>query len=227
MKIDVLDKGFVELVDKLGGDLTTVNSARVSFGKRKKTLSKKDENLVEFLAKERHFSPFRHTVFQFHIKCPEFVARQWYKHIVGSDYTFKDTAWNEISGRYVVLEDEFYVPSFWRKQSLNNKQASLNEEIYDTEKAQSVYEKSLNKSYESYRKLISLGVAKEIARGVIPISFYTEFYWTASLQAVQNFIVLRDDKHAQWEIKEYAVALKTLVKEIAPVSLEKMLECSK
>ena len=109
LKIDVLDKGFVEVVDSLGSDLTVVNSVRVSFGKRKKKWDKSDEKLVNYLAKHKHYSPFRHLQIQFHIKAPEFVMRQWYKHIVGiettSNSSTKDHAWNEISGRYVQYQD--------------------------------------------------------------------------------------------------------------------------
>ena len=108
MKSQVLDKGFIEVVDSLGNDLTVVNSARVSFGKRKKKWDKSDERLVRYLAKYKHYSPFRHLQVQFHIKAPEFVMRQWYKHVVGIETTSssstKDHAWNEISGRYVPVE---------------------------------------------------------------------------------------------------------------------------
>ena len=127
MKKKVLDKGFIEVVDTLGNDLTVVNSARVSFGKRKETWTKSDERLVRYLSKYKHYSPFRHLQVQFHVKAPEFVMRQWYKHVVGiettSNSSTKDHAWNEISGRYVEVED-FYTPEVWRKQSEDNKQAS-------------------------------------------------------------------------------------------------------
>ena len=127
MKSQVLDKGFIEVVDSLGNDLTVVNSARVSFGKRKEKWDKSDERLVRYLAKYKHYSPFRHLQVQFHVKAPEFVMRQWYKHVVGiettSSHVTKDHAWNEISGRYVPY-DEFYMPTEFRKQSDDNKQAS-------------------------------------------------------------------------------------------------------
>ena len=114
-------------MDSLGDDLTVVNSARVSFGKRKKKWDKSDEKLVRFLAKYKHYSPFRHLQVQFHIKAPEFVMRQWYKHVVGietsSSSSTKDHAWNEISGRYVPVED-FYTPEVFRQQSEDNKQAT-------------------------------------------------------------------------------------------------------
>ena len=127
MKSQVLDKGFIEVVDSLGNDLTVVNSARVSFGKRKTKWDKSDERLVRYLAKYKHYSPFRHLQVQFHIKAPEFVMRQWYKHVVGIETTSnsatKDHAWNEISGRYVEYSD-FYMPENFRAQSEDNKQAS-------------------------------------------------------------------------------------------------------
>ena len=115
----VLDKGFIEVIDHLGNDLTVSNSARVSFGKRKVKYDKSDERLVRYLAKNKHYSPFRHLMVQFHIKAPEFVMRQWYKHVVGAETTSssltKDHAWNEISGRYVPVE-EYYIPKNWRQQ---------------------------------------------------------------------------------------------------------------
>jgi thymidylate synthase (FAD) len=209
--------GFIELLDKLGSDLTIVNSARVSFGKRKTELDEGDIKLIKYLAKNKHWSPFRHVQFQFHIKAPEIVGRQFYKHIVGSDYTFKDHAWNEISGRYVVYEEEFYVPPRWRKQSKDNKQASVDEEVDNPINTGSLYLDALSHSYKAYRMLIEVyGLSKEQARGVLPVSFYTEWYWTASLQAVMNFIKLRDHSHAQWEIRQYAVAMRDMVDSVVP-----------
>lgn len=126
-KSEILDKGFIQVIDKLGDDLTVVNSARVSFGKRKEKYDDNDRKLVKYLAKNKHWSPFRHMLVQFHVKAPEFVMRQWYKHVVGIETTSsssaKDHAWNEISGRYVPVTD-FYTPDNWRKQSEDNKQAS-------------------------------------------------------------------------------------------------------
>ena len=144
-KHEVLDKGFIEVLDSLGNDLTVANSARVSFGKRKKTYDKSDERLVRYLAKHKHFSPFRHLVVQFHIKAPEFVMRQWYKHVVGnetpSSYPTKDHAWNEISGRYVPVE-EYYIPENWRQQSEDSKQASVGA-IAEQEEAADTYKTAL------------------------------------------------------------------------------------
>ena len=225
IKSDVLDKGFIEVVDSLGNDLTVVNSARVSFGKRKEKFDKSDERLVRYLAKHKHYSPFRHLQVQFHIKAPEFVMRQWYKHVVGIETTSngstKDHAWNEISGRYVPVE-EYYIPQIWRKQSDDNKQAS--EGVLDTEqnkKAIHYYETALTTTMNMYYRLINdLGVAKEQARVILPLSQYTEVYWTASFQAIMNFIELRNEKTSQIEIQEYAKVLLQQMKEVFPKTTE-------
>ena len=218
MKTKVLDKGFIEVVDSLGNDLTVVNSARVSFGKRKTKWDKGDERLVRYLAKYKHYSPFRHLQVQFHIKAPEFVMRQWYKHVVGiettSNSSVKDHAWNEISGRYVPVED-YYIPSVFRKQSEDNKQASEGE-IESQELADMIWTSTLKSTTDAYEGLLKLGVAKEQARAMLPLSQYTEVYWTASFQAIMNFIELRNEKTSQWEIQEYARVLLELMRETFP-----------
>ena len=218
LKTNVLDKGFIEVVDSLGSDLTVVNSARVSFGKRKTTYDDVDRVLVEFLAENKHWSPFRHLVVQYHVKAPEFVMRQWYKHVIGietssSSFT-KDHAWNEISGRYVPVND-FYEPANWRKQSKDNRQASEGS-IDDQVSAREVFQKTMSFLFDSYNKLLDLGVAKEQARIMLPLNQYTEVYWTASFQAIMNFIDLRDEPSAQWEIREYAKVIKDMMLKIYP-----------
>jgi len=214
----VLDKGFIEVLDSLGNDLTVANSARVSFGKRKKTYDKGDERLVRYLAKHKHFSPFRHLVVQFHIKAPEFVTRQLYKHVVGIETTSssitKDHAWNEVSQRYVPV-DEFYMPETWRAQSEDSKQASSGT-IKEQEEATEAYAAAIQVGKHYYEKLLEMGVAKEQARALLPLSCYTELYWTASFQAVCNFIELRDKPDAQWEIRQYAIVLKKMLHELYP-----------
>ncbi len=218
VKIEILDKGFIQVIDKLGDDLTVVNSARVSFGKRKEKYDENDRKLVKYLAKNKHWSPFRHMLVQFHVKAPEFVMRQWYKHVVGIETTStssaKDHAWNEISGRYVPVTD-FYVPDNWRKQSDNNKQASQGS-IDDQNAAKETFESVMKYILDSYQKLLDLGVAKEQARLILPLNQYTEVYWTASFQAIMNFIDLRDESTAQWEIQQYAKAMKELMMDIYP-----------
>ena len=196
---NVLDKGFIEVVDSLGDDLTVVNSARVSFGKRKKKWDKSDEKLVRFLA-------------------PEFVMRQWYKHVVGietsSSSSTKDHAWNEISGRYVPVED-FYTPEVFRQQSEDNKQATEGA-VKDQDSAKHHWEQAMFHAKEQYQKLLNMGVGKEQARAILPLNQYTEVYWTASFQAVMNFIELRNEKTSQWEIQEYAKVLLELMHNTFP-----------
>ena len=220
MKIKVLDKGYIEVVDKLGDDLTVVNSARVSFGKRKEVWDEKDAKLVRYLAKNKHFSPFRHLQIQLNIKAPEFVMRQLFRHVVGieatSNYPTKDTPWNEISGRYVPVK-EYYYPEVWRKQSQDNKQASEGKLDYDgQETASSLYRTGINETKRIYEELVNLGVAKEQARSILPLSQYTQVWWTASFQSIMNFIELRDEPTAQVEIQEYARALKKIMLDAFP-----------
>lgn len=214
MKIDVLDKGYIELVDKLGDDLTPVNAARVSFDGHSDEWSNGDYRLTKYLIKHKHFSPFRHQHCMFIIKAPEFVMRQWYKHVVGAETTSahstKDHAWNEISGRYVPY-DEFYSPLEFRKQSEDNKQASdglIDEQIL----ARTLWCEAQEKAIDSYKKMLEMGVAKEQARSILPLTLYTKVYWTASFQAIMNFIELRDEKTSQYEIREYAKVLKYIMK---------------
>jgi len=224
MKKQVLDKGFVEVIDTLGSDLTVVNSARVSFGKRKEVYDDSDRALVKFLAKYKHFSPFRHMVVQFHLKAPEFVMRQWYKHVVGiettSSYPTKDHAWNEISGRYTPVSD-YYIPEVWRKQSQDNKQASEGElDDLQQKRMNHLYDRYLKDVERVYETMVQTGMAKEQARIVLPLSQYTEVYWTASFQAIMNFIELRDETTAQWEIQQYAKCLKEMMYDIYPETVK-------
>ena len=218
MIIDVLDKGYIEVVDTLGDDLTPVNAARVSFGGRSDKFTNKDRRLSKFLIKHKHFSPFRHQHVMMIIKAPEFVMRQWYKHVVGIETTSssvtKDHAWNEISGRYVEVE-EYYVPEVYRAQSDDNKQASEGE-VEDQKGALQSWEDSIVHAKIFYEGLLRRGVAKEQARAVLPLSQYTQVWWTASFQSIMNFIELRDEKTAQVEIQEYARALKEIMLEKFP-----------
>jgi len=218
MKIDVLDKGYIEVVDKLGDDLTPVNAARVSFGGRSDTFEEKDRKLSKFLIKHKHFSPFRHQHIQVIIKAPEFVMRQWYKHVVGiettSSHVTKDHAWNEISGRYVPY-DEFYEPTEFRKQSEDNKQAS-DGLVEDQVSATIKWRTAQMKLIETYKEFLDMGMAKEQARSILPLTVYTKVWWTASFQSVMNFIELRDEKTSQVEIQEYARALKSIMLDSFP-----------
>ena len=218
MKIDVLDKGYIEVVDSLGDDLTPVNAARVSFDGFSDTFEDKDRKLSRFLIKHKHHSPFRHQHAMFIIKAPEFVMRQWYKHVVGiettSSHVTKDHAWNEISGRYVPY-DEFYEPTEFRKQSEDNKQAS-DGLIEDQVSATIKWRETQMKTIETYNQLLEMGVAREQARSILPLTVYTKVWWTASFQSIMNFIELRDEPTSQVEIQEYARAMKKIVLTLFP-----------
>ena len=213
MKKTILDKGYIEIVDSLGDDLTPVNAARVSFGGFSKKFTDKDRKLSKFLIKHKHHSPFRHQTIQVIIKAPEFVMRQWYKHVVGiettSSHVTKDHAWNEVSGRYVPYE-EFYLPTEFRKQSEDNKQASdglVEDQIKTTMKWRDVQSVLI----KTYNELLDMGVAREQARSILPLTVYTKVWWTASFQSVMNFIELRDEPTSQVEIQEYARAMRKIM----------------
>ena len=226
MKIEVLDKGYIELVDTLGDDLTPVNAARVSFGRISKNFENKDKKLSKFLIKHKHFSPFRHQHAMFVIKAPEFVMRQWYKHVVGiettSNHPTKDHAWNEISGRYVAY-DEFYEPTEFRKQSDDNKQAS--DGLVDNQKEmKQLWTISQQNSISAYKEMLNNGMAKEQARSILPLTVYTKVWWTASFQSVMNFIELRDEPTSQVEIQDYARVLKDIMLEAFPETTKLWLE---
>ncbi len=221
-EVRVLDQGFVRLIDQMGTDLSVVNAARVSFGKRKEVIDEGDEKLIRYLAKHEHTSPFRHTAMTFHVRAPIFVFRQWMKHRIGSEF-------NEISGRYVVFpDDDFYIPEVFRQQAKVNKQGSEGEIVEDNrEPARAAFLEACKQSVIQYRKMLELGVAKEQARCVLPLGLYSEVYWTVSLQAVAHFIHLRADGHAQWEIQQYAHAVREVVEQVYPVSLRALLDTEK
>jgi len=231
-RIDV-DGGYVHLLDYMGGDLDVVNAARVSFGKRKEVFDEKDTRIISYLAKHKHMSPFRHVQFSFLIHTPEVVCRQLYKHQVGCGFTsgeFREssTVWNEMSGRYTEFNYKFHDVKEFRKQHFYNKQSSVSSEIIDDNKeAIKIYKSFLALSYETYRRLIDMGVCKEQARMVLPVSFMNTLIWTASLEAVVNFIKLRDHEGAQFEIRKLAVAIKDLVTPICPVSISELCDCAK
>lgn len=209
-------KGFVNVDDVMGNDADVVNSARVSFGKRIDQIREQDKKLLSYLANNGHTSPFRHCYVRFHVKAPEFVARQWYKHVIGSEYTFKDQPWNEISGRYVQYDMESWIPEHFRKQSSDNKQGSTLDFVENEEALLQKYKDHVEKTYQLYNELIQEGVCKEQARTILPVNFWTEWYWTASLQAVQHFVKLRLDPHAQVEIQEYAQAIDDQMRALFP-----------
>jgi thymidylate synthase (FAD) len=205
-----LDKGFVRLVDYLGGDERVVQSARVSYGAGTKTF-REDAALIDYLLRNRHTSPFEQVVLTFHIKLPIFVARQWIRH--------RTARLNEISGRYSVMNDDFYIPApeDVALQSADNKQGrSASVDPEEAEKIRAGLEAAQKKAYGDYRELTDRGIARELARINLPLSVYTEWYWQIDLHNLFHFLELRLDPHAQKEIRLYAEVLFDIAKKTAP-----------
>ena len=211
----VLDKGFVRLVDYMGGDERVVQSARVSYGKGTKTV-REDKALINYLMRNRHTSPFEQVVLTFHCKMPIFVARQWIRH--------RTARVNEISGRYSVLENEFYLPDKGqvRLQSKINRQGRSDEEVPPElqEEILRILIEGQRRAYQDYEELIEKDIARELARINLPLSLYTQWYWQIDLHNLFHFLELRLDYHAQWEIRQYAKVIAEITKKVAPVSYE-------
>jgi thymidylate synthase (FAD) len=211
--VRVLDHGFVRLDGAMADDLSVVNGARVSFARRRQEMDESDEGLIRFLMRERHGTPFEHNSFRFHVRTPIFVAREWFRHRIGS--------FNEFSMRYARATDEFYVPDAADVRTQVGKPGSysfeqVGDEIAEAtrQKMQAVYETA----YLAYEQLVELGVAREIARAVLPVGAYTEFYWTVNARSLMNFISLRNSETAQREIRRYAEACEGFLEKLMPVT---------
>ncbi|HBA83992.1 MAG TPA: FAD-dependent thymidylate synthase [Verrucomicrobia bacterium] len=214
-EIKVLDHGFVRLVDYMGGDERIVQAARVSYGEGTKAV-RRNAALIDYLLAHEHTSPFEHVVLEMHCKMPIFVARQWIRH--------RTARINEISGRYSIMKDEFYVPpaSQVSFQSKDNKQGRDTAEV-PPEMRQRVIEllrQDQSHAYATYQEMLNDGIAKELARINLPLSLYTEWYWQMDLHNLFHFLALRMDMHAQWEIREYANAIAVMAKAVAPLAYE-------
>ncbi len=242
--LQVLDKGYVRLRDHMGSDLTVVDAARVSFDKQSEwrkvwdavkeayieRLGDRDIALLHFLADYEHWSPFSHPHVMLEVKAPVMVVNQWYKHRIGSrfteapavgDETFDDP-WNEMSGRYVSEDLEFYQPtvSQWRSAPASRKQGSGEPVGHLTaDSAWDLHERNISDCLFRYNWCIDKGIAPEQARLFLPYAaMYTKLMWTPSLYTVMRFLRLREDSHAQWEIREYAHAVRCLVEPLFPES---------
>lgn len=209
--LDPLSDGIssIQLIRISGSDVDVVNAARVSYGKFTDTLSPRDEKLIGFLMEHHHTSPFEHNQLSFRVKCPTFVMRQWIRHRMNS--------YNEISYRYVKAPLEFYVPNTWRYQDTQNRQGSVGS--FENEELKAQYLQALEVAKNTYEHLLEQGVAREIARGLLPVCTYTEFIFTCNLHSLINFLKLRLEAGAQWEIRVYAQAMLTLALPHFPVSL--------
>lgn len=217
MKIDVLDHGFVRLVDKMGDDLSVVRAARVSYDAawRAGENEQSDRKLINYLWKNKHTTPFEAVVFTFEVKAPIFVLRQWHRH--------RTWSYNELSGRYKELDCEFYVPSVNNigEQSKNNKQGR---EVHQDQPDRSVDLHQLNLTCgaagDTYRTLLRRGWPRELARMVLPLNTYSHMFCTVNLLNLFKFLTLRNDDHAQYEIREYAKVLEELIAPVVPVCYE-------
>jgi len=227
--------GFVELVDKMEMDsaLKVVNAARISYAKEKNEWNEHDKKLTTYLRMNDHTSPFRHTYYTFHIKAPLFTLRQWMKYQVASCWrtfevegetldgqifehmfdTDKGCSWNEISGRYVNLKPEFYIPHKLRS-NVKHGSGQASEELpsdFDHSRFKVDMYRDCEEAYKKYEERLEAGVAKEIARMLLPQNIYTEVYWTVSLQAIMHFLEQRMSRESQYEIRHYANTVYTLI----------------
>jgi thymidylate synthase (FAD) len=211
--LTVLDHGFVRLDAVMADDLSVVNAARVSFARHKDAMDASDEGLIRFLLRERHGTPFEHNSFRFHIRCPIFVAREWFRHRIGS--------FNEFSMRYAKATDDFYVPAPEDVRSQVGKPGAYTFETVEPELAESTretLESVYRTAYAAYEELVEAWIALEIARCVLPVGAYTEFFWTVNARALMNFVSLRAADTAQREIRRYAEAVESFLAEKMPVT---------
>jgi thymidylate synthase (FAD) len=208
----VLDKGFLALDGALASDLAVVNGARVSFNSESQEMSDRDAGLIRFLMRERHGSPFEHGYFRFLVKAPIFVVREHHRHRAGHSY-------NEWSGRYSKLEAEFYVPEFVRTQV--GKPGAYSFEPVDEatrELTRREIEETARRAFATYERLLEQGVAKEVARSVLPLATYTKYYWSCNPRSLMHFCGLRNHEAAQYEIREYAAAAESFLAELMPIT---------
>ena len=201
----------VELVDQLGDDLAIVNAARVSYGKTVGQISERDIGLIRFLARERHGTPFEHVVFSFRVRTSIAVSREWFRHRIGS--------FNEISTRYVEFSDDFFLPpveNFRRQVGKPGVYSFEPMDAAEAAKAQDAMRAAYDRAYEAYKGLLDMGVAKELARNVLPLGTMTEFVWTVNFRSVTNFLSLRTAPTALLEIQQEAREVEALVKTAVP-----------
>ena len=210
--VDVLDHGFLALDAALASDLAVVNAARVSFNQSSDEMTDKDAGLIRFLMRDRHGSPFEHGYFRFIVKAPLFVVREHHRHRAGHSY-------NEWSGRYSRLEPEFYVPDFVRTQVGKPGAYSfdpVDDETRDTARREITAD--AERAFATYERLLEQGVAKEVARSVLPLATYTKYLWSCNPRSLMHFCSLRNHDAAQFEIRRYAAAAESFLEKTMPVT---------
>jgi len=212
--INVLDHGFVRLVDHMGGDLSVTRAARVSYAAawRAGDDTGSDARLIRYLWKNHHTTPFEAVTFTFEITAPIFVFRQWHRH--------RTWSFNELSARYRELPEVFYVPdpAMIGTPSKNNKQGRDLNALPDALSLLG-YRNQCVMAFETYRNLLSAGWPRELARSVLPVATYSHMFATVNLLNLLKFLTLRTHEHAQYEIRQYALALATLAETVAPVCM--------
>ena len=206
------NQGFVELIDMMGDDYRILQTARVSTGSMPKKGKSADRGLIRYLYKNKHMSPFEQVVFTFHAKVPNFVMKQFLRH--------RTMSINELSQRYTKVGEEFFIPCSWRRQGTKNHQGSgetLNDD--ENKKVEYEYEYLVGDVFDKYNEFIEEnGVAREMARMVLPSSTFTEFYFTVNLRNLLHFLELRLHEHAQKEIRDLAEAIFSIVKKTKRVN---------
>jgi thymidylate synthase (FAD) len=210
--VRVLDHGFVALDAALASDLAVVNGARVSFNQASDEMTDRDEGLIRFLMRDQHGSPFEHGYFRFIVKAPLFVVREHHRHRAGHSY-------NEWSGRYSKMEPEFYVPDYVRSQV--GKPGAYSFEPVDEETREAArheIEENARRAFEAYERMLEQGVAKEVARAVLPLSTYTKYLWSCNPRSLMHFCALRNHEAAQYEIRQYAAAAESFLERHMPVT---------
>ena len=211
--LPVLDHGFVRLDAAEASDLSVVNGARVSFLQIKEEMDTRDAGLVRFLMREQHASPFEHNFFRFHIRCPMAVAREWMRH--------RWSSFNEHSLRYSSAIDDFYIPEAAQVRTQVGKPGSYRFEPMGAEQASQVQDrlaKQYQEAWNAYQELLEIGVARELARLVLPVGIYTEFYWSVNARALMNFLSLRTAEAAMWEIRQFALAVEEFFAALMPTT---------
>ena len=210
------DIGAVEYVEHMGSDVTVVNSARVSFGKRKEALDERDKKLIRYLIDHKHTSTLEHNIITFRFCVPLFIRSQHHRH--------RTWSYNEISRRYTDVDLQFYEPKEFRTQHKSNRQASNTNELLDPQINESTSASGLLRDHHEaslfvYNKLLDAGVCREQARGALPQNLYTEYYGTVNLNNLIKFIELRTHEGAKWEIQQVAKACLGIVKDLWPVTI--------
>jgi thymidylate synthase (FAD) len=210
--VQVLDHGFLALDGVLASDLAVVNGARVSFNTTSEEMTERDGGLIRFLMRDHHGSPFEHGYFRFIVKAPIFVVREHHRHRAGHSY-------NEFSGRYAKMEAEFYVPDYVRTQV--GKPGAYTFEPVDPhvrEETRAEIAQAAANAFAAYERMLEQGVAREVARTVLPLSMYTKYFWSCNPRSLMHFCSLRNSEFAQYEIREYAKAAECFLEREMPVT---------